>query len=65
MNKEIFLQFQDKKVTIVFEANRFKLTGFIRRIYDDSIIFETPQKTAGISMNRIVEVYPYSQGDFY
>lgn len=58
MNKEVFLQFQDQYVTIIFERNGFRLSGFIRRVFDDSFIFETTQKTGAISFNRINEVYP-------
>lgn len=62
MNTEVFLQFVDQRVTIVFE-NHFRLTGYIRRVYDDSFIFETYQKTGAISTDRIREIYPYNGSD--
>lgn len=64
MDKQIFLQFVDILVTIVCERNNFRLTGYIRRVYDDAFIFETKQKTGALSMDEIREIYPANGGDY-
>ncbi len=55
MQKEAVDFFVDKTVKLV-QDNNFTLTGIIKKVYDDSLLFETPQRTALIALSKITEI---------
>lgn len=55
LQKEAIEFFLDKTVKLV-QDNNFILTGVIKKLYDDALLFETPQRTALISLSKITEI---------
>lgn len=63
MDKKVFEELVgDQQVTLVYTTG-FRLSGFVRRLYDTSFIFETTQKLGAISYDRIKEIYPVGRND--
>ena len=58
MREEEIQPFLNKKVKLI-KGNNFALTGYIREVNTDSILFETTQATALIDIDTILEIiYP-------
>ena len=55
MNRQLLLQFQNKRVKLVFDGN-FVLTGYVESVEDDCIVFRTDQRTSIIRFERIMEI---------
>ena len=60
MNREMLKPFQGKRIKLVLDGN-FCLTGIIKSIYDDTILFTTEQKTSLIHFERIREISPITR----
>jgi len=55
MQKEDFIYFLDSRVKLV-KSDGFVLYGYVKKVNDDCIIFETSQATSIISFDRIKEI---------
>jgi len=62
MKKEDILPFLDKKVTII-KGNSFGITGIIKKINDETIIFETNQAISTIDISHIREIVLRKEGN--
>ena len=58
MEKELVEEFEGKRVKLFFQSG-FNLIGDILKVYNETILFKTSQKTSAIPIDKIKELIEY------